>query len=183
MLVMVRNRSRAVTKQSPIMADHQASSLSPPTPQNPTQSISSFLGSPRFFNGGFLPKNLSPTSILDTNKQLINFPGNPFGSSCHWFPSFLGWRWNGTSWEISLSLDYQKIVMDAEDDGCFLSFSSKKQLYLHHCDHPLTIDGAIKLNSIFSVHSTVKYVTDLQVFRGLVRDNSSIESFHHQPNG
>ncbi|XP_023773017.1 FCS-Like Zinc finger 8 [Lactuca sativa] len=81
MLLMLRNRSRAVTKQSPIMADHQASSLSPPTPQNPTRSISSFLGSPRFFNGGFLPKNLSPTSILDTNKQLINFPGNPFGFS------------------------------------------------------------------------------------------------------
>ncbi|KAI3749404.1 hypothetical protein L2E82_20016 [Cichorium intybus] len=79
MLVMLRNRSRAVTKQSPIMADHQASSLSSPTPQNPTRSISHFLGSPRFFNGRFLPK--SPTSILDTNKQLYNFAGNSIGFS------------------------------------------------------------------------------------------------------
>ncbi|KAL4558754.1 hypothetical protein LXL04_036956 [Taraxacum kok-saghyz] len=81
MLVMLRNRSRAVTKQSPIMADHQASPLSPPTSQNPTRSISYFLGSPRFFNGGLLPKSLSPTSILDTKKQLCNFAGNPFGFS------------------------------------------------------------------------------------------------------
>lgn len=81
MLVMLRNRSRAVTKQSPIMADHQASPLSPPTSQNPTRSISSFLASPRFFNGGFFPKNLSPISILDTDKHLCNFAGSPFGFS------------------------------------------------------------------------------------------------------
>ncbi|MFS7975792.1 putative Zf-FLZ domain-containing protein [Helianthus anomalus] len=73
---MLRNRSRAVTKQSPIMADHQTRSA-PNTP-NPTRSLSSFLGSPRFFNGFFSPKNLSPTSILDTDKQIFNFAGNPF---------------------------------------------------------------------------------------------------------
>ncbi|KVH94380.1 protein MARD1-like [Cynara cardunculus var. scolymus] len=78
---MLRNRSRAVTKQSPIMADHQPSSLPSPTPHNPTRSISSFLGSPRFFNGFFLPKKLSdgsPTSILESNKQFSDFAGNPF---------------------------------------------------------------------------------------------------------
>ncbi|KAJ0512645.1 putative Zf-FLZ domain, FCS-Like Zinc finger 8/MARD1 [Helianthus annuus] len=60
---MLRNRSRAVTKQSPIMADHQTRSA-PNTP-NPTRSLSSFLGSPRFFNGFFSPKNLSPESPGD----------------------------------------------------------------------------------------------------------------------
>lgn len=78
LVVMLRNGSRAVTRQSPIMADHQASSLSPATTQNPIRSISSFIGSPRFFNGFFSTKNLSPTSILDTNKQFCNFTGNPF---------------------------------------------------------------------------------------------------------
>ncbi|KAD6120022.1 hypothetical protein R6Q59_026141 [Mikania micrantha] len=75
---MLRNRSRAVTKQSPIMADHQASSRSSAAAQDPTRSFSSFLGSPRFFNGFFSPKNLSPTSTLDTNKQFCNFIGSPF---------------------------------------------------------------------------------------------------------
>ncbi|KAI3760112.1 hypothetical protein L1987_50502 [Smallanthus sonchifolius] len=75
---MLRNRSRAITKQSPIMADHQASSRSSPTTPDPTRSISTFLGSPRFFNGFFSPKILSPTSILETNKQICNFAGNPF---------------------------------------------------------------------------------------------------------
>ncbi|KAJ9542997.1 hypothetical protein OSB04_022704 [Centaurea solstitialis] len=67
---MLRNRSRVVTKQPPIMPDHQP---------DPTRSISSFLPSPRFFNGFFLPKNgSSPTSILDTNKQLRDSVDNPF---------------------------------------------------------------------------------------------------------
>ncbi|XP_076935185.1 FCS-Like Zinc finger 8-like [Bidens hawaiensis] len=67
---MLRNRSRAVTKQSPIMPDHQHQP-STRTTSNPTRSISSFLGSPRFFN-------LSPTSILDTHKQISSFGANPF---------------------------------------------------------------------------------------------------------
>ncbi|XP_071716208.1 FCS-Like Zinc finger 8-like [Rutidosis leptorrhynchoides] len=75
---MLRNRSRAVTKQSPIMTDHQPSSLSPGNTQNPTRSISSFLGSPRFFNGFFSPKTISPTTILNTNNQIFNFGANPF---------------------------------------------------------------------------------------------------------
>ncbi|KAI7755481.1 hypothetical protein M8C21_031655 [Ambrosia artemisiifolia] len=76
---MLRSRSRAVTKQSPIMSDHPPSSRSSATKPDPTRSLSSFLGSPRFFNGLFSPKNLlSPTSILDTDKQSFNFANNPF---------------------------------------------------------------------------------------------------------
>ncbi|KAI3460889.1 hypothetical protein Pfo_017552 [Paulownia fortunei] len=78
---MLRNRSRAVTSKQALMAD-QTSLLSPT--KNPTTPISSFLGSPRFFNG-LLTKNLSdaettvmsPTSILDT-KNSSSFV-NPFG--------------------------------------------------------------------------------------------------------
>lgn len=78
---MLRNRSRAVTSKQALMAD-QTSLLSPT--KNPSSPISSFLGSPRFFNG-FLSKNLfdaeitamSPTSILDT-KNSSSFV-NPFG--------------------------------------------------------------------------------------------------------
>ncbi|XP_076931287.1 FCS-Like Zinc finger 8-like [Bidens hawaiensis] len=70
--MMLRNRSRAVTKQSPIMSDHQHPSSTRTTPDS-TRSISSFLGSPRFFN-----LNLSPTSILDTHKQITIFGANPF---------------------------------------------------------------------------------------------------------
>ncbi|XP_024975473.1 protein MARD1-like isoform X2 [Cynara cardunculus var. scolymus] len=59
------------------MADQQAPSLSSPT----TRPVSSFLPSPRFFNGLFSPKTLtdsepSPTSILDIHK---NFNYNPLG--------------------------------------------------------------------------------------------------------
>ncbi|KAI3449658.1 hypothetical protein Pfo_006323 [Paulownia fortunei] len=78
---MLRNRSRAVTSKQALMADH-TSMLSPT--KNPSSPISSFLGSPRFFNG-FLARNLfdketsvmSPTSILDT-KNSSSFV-NPFG--------------------------------------------------------------------------------------------------------
>ncbi|KAL0419882.1 UNVERIFIED_CONTAM: FCS-Like Zinc finger 8 [Sesamum radiatum] len=77
---MLRNRSRAVSSKQAFMADH-TSLFSPP--KNPSSPISSFLGSPRFFNG-FLAKALSdaetsvmsPTSILDT-KNSSSFV-NPF---------------------------------------------------------------------------------------------------------
>ncbi|KAK4407154.1 FCS-Like Zinc finger 8 [Sesamum angolense] len=77
---MLRNRSRAVSSKQAFMADH--TSLFSPT-KNPSSPISSFLGSPRFFNG-FLAKSLSdaetsvmsPTSILDT-KNSSSFV-NPF---------------------------------------------------------------------------------------------------------
>ncbi|XP_024967783.1 protein MARD1-like [Cynara cardunculus var. scolymus] len=55
------------------------------TTQNPTKPVSSFLGSPRFFNGFFMPKPLSdaesssPTSILDTKQLFSTFGSNPFG--------------------------------------------------------------------------------------------------------
>ncbi|KAI3678900.1 hypothetical protein L6452_38204 [Arctium lappa] len=68
---MLRNRSRAITKQSPIMTDHHQQ---PPPSSNPTRSISSFLPSPRFFNGFFQ----SPTSILESNKQFSDFATDPF---------------------------------------------------------------------------------------------------------
>ncbi|KAL8548285.1 hypothetical protein ACS0TY_007563 [Phlomoides rotata] len=74
---MLRNRSRAVTSKQALMADQ--TSFHSPT-KTPSSPISSFLGSPRFFNG-FLSKNLfdseSPTSILDA-KNSPNFV-NPFG--------------------------------------------------------------------------------------------------------
>ncbi|GER29751.1 hypothetical protein STAS_05633 [Striga asiatica] len=72
---MLRNRSRAVTTKQALMADQ-------------TSPISSFLNSPRLFNG-FLSKNqfsdtetnnstlMSPTSTLDT-KNNLSFV-NPFG--------------------------------------------------------------------------------------------------------
>uniref|UniRef100_A0A5B6YG05 FLZ-type domain-containing protein n=1 Tax=Davidia involucrata TaxID=16924 RepID=A0A5B6YG05_DAVIN len=65
---MLRNRSRAVSSKQALMADH--SSLTSPS-QDQTRPISSFIGSPKFFNG-FLAKGtsetetMSPTSILDT---------------------------------------------------------------------------------------------------------------------
>ncbi|PIN09011.1 hypothetical protein CDL12_18404 [Handroanthus impetiginosus] len=78
---MLRNRSRAVTKKQALMAD-QPSLISPT--KNPSSPISSFLSSPRFFNG-LLGKTLfdaestimSPTSILDA-KNSPSFV-NPFG--------------------------------------------------------------------------------------------------------
>ncbi|KAJ0691814.1 putative Zf-FLZ domain, FCS-Like Zinc finger 8/MARD1 [Helianthus annuus] len=76
--MMLRNRSISVTKQSPIVTDHQAPSCSSTTTPNPTRPGSSFLGSPRFFNGFFLHKNLFAASILDTNKLFCSFAGNPF---------------------------------------------------------------------------------------------------------
>lgn len=76
---MLRNRSRAVTKQS-LMADHNSVPASKPKQTTP---ISSFLGSPRFFNGffskgvtSFEPVN-KPTSMLES-PRISNF-GTPFG--------------------------------------------------------------------------------------------------------
>lgn len=76
---MLRNRSRAVTKQS-LMADHNSVPASKPKQTTP---ISSFLGSPRFFNGffskgvtSFEPVN-KPTLLLES-PRISNF-GNPFG--------------------------------------------------------------------------------------------------------
>ncbi|KAH6772781.1 hypothetical protein C2S51_011185 [Perilla frutescens var. frutescens] len=76
---MLRNRSRAVTSKQAVMSD-QTSFVSPTN--NSCSPISSFLNSPRFFNG-FLSKKvfdaetMSPTSILDS-KNSTNFL-NPFG--------------------------------------------------------------------------------------------------------
>ncbi|KAL3644883.1 hypothetical protein CASFOL_010063 [Castilleja foliolosa] len=83
---MLRNRSRrAVTTKQALMAD-QTSSLSPTT-NKPNSPISSFLISPRFFNGYFTKTHfsepetnvitMSPTSTLDT-KSASSFV-NPFG--------------------------------------------------------------------------------------------------------
>lgn len=73
---MLRNRSRAVTKQS-LMADHNSVPATKPKP------ISSFFGSPRFFNGffskgvtSFEPVN-KPTSMLESPR--ISYFGSPFG--------------------------------------------------------------------------------------------------------
>ncbi|GFP92312.1 hypothetical protein PHJA_001375300 [Phtheirospermum japonicum] len=82
---MLRNRSRAVTTKQALMAD-QTPSLSPTT-NKPNSPISSFLNSPRLFNGFFTKTHfseteanvitMSPTSILDT-KNASSFV-NPFG--------------------------------------------------------------------------------------------------------
>ncbi|KAL8100794.1 hypothetical protein AgCh_032875 [Apium graveolens] len=76
---MLRNRSRAVTKQS-LMADHNSVPASKPKQTTP---ISSFFGSPRFFNGffskgvtSFEPVN-KPTLMLES-PRFSNF-GTPFG--------------------------------------------------------------------------------------------------------
>ncbi|KAM7506698.1 hypothetical protein LguiA_017151 [Lonicera macranthoides] len=78
-MLLLRNRYRKISGKQALMADQ--SSVKSPT-QNQTSPVSSFLGSPRFFNG-FLTKGLSdtqssitPTSILDT-KLFSN--ANPFG--------------------------------------------------------------------------------------------------------
>nr|GMD23652.1 protein MARD1-like [Ipomoea batatas] len=77
---MLRNR---LSGKQGLMAGEQ-SSLSSPS-QNPAKPLSSFLGSPRIFNG-FWNRNrsdaenslsMSPTSILD-GKLFLNF-GHPFG--------------------------------------------------------------------------------------------------------
>nr|GMD25069.1 protein MARD1-like [Ipomoea batatas] len=77
---MLRNR---LSGKQGLMAGEQ-SSLSSPS-QNPAKPLSSFLGSPRIFNGfwnrnrsdGENSLSLSPTSILD-GKLFLNF-GHPFG--------------------------------------------------------------------------------------------------------
>ena len=76
-VVMLKNRSKAVTSKQAIMGDH--SSLPCPT-ENFTKPISFLLGSPKFFRG-FLSNGspeteeaISPTSIFDTKP----FSGNPF---------------------------------------------------------------------------------------------------------
>ncbi|KAJ8543154.1 hypothetical protein K7X08_005677 [Anisodus acutangulus] len=82
-MVMLRNNSRRAvsSKQS-----HMADNMSLPSPiQNNTNNnpISSFLASPRFFNGMLtrslsdIDSEISPKSILDC-KQMFNL-GNPFG--------------------------------------------------------------------------------------------------------
>ncbi|KZV48496.1 hypothetical protein F511_35536 [Dorcoceras hygrometricum] len=78
---MLRNRSRTVTTKQAIMADQNPI---PASAKNPTNQVSSFLNSPRFFNG-FLSRTVSdpesalvsPTSILDTRIS-PNFV-TPFG--------------------------------------------------------------------------------------------------------
>ncbi|XP_073143451.1 FCS-Like Zinc finger 8-like [Henckelia pumila] len=75
---MLRNRSRTVTTKQAIMADQNP--IHSPA-KNPTKPVSSFLNSPRFFNG-FLSRTISdplvsPTSILDTRIS-PNFV-TPFG--------------------------------------------------------------------------------------------------------
>ena len=76
---MLRNRSRAVTKQS-LMADHNSV---PASKSKQTASNSSFFGSPRFFNR-FFPKGVTnfepvkkPASVLGS-PRISNF-GSSFG--------------------------------------------------------------------------------------------------------
>lgn len=84
---MLRNRSRAVAGKQNRMTDH-GSLPSPNQNQNQTTPISSFLGSPRFFNG-LLTRSISdvggsqssPTSILDSKPftNLTTATSNLFG--------------------------------------------------------------------------------------------------------
>ncbi|KAI3778248.1 hypothetical protein L2E82_07401 [Cichorium intybus] len=85
---------------------------------------------------GFVAKALSLTSPRDACRLSL---------VCSLFRSAAEWD---AVWESFLPLNYQKIVAEAEDGGCSLSFSSKKQLYLRLCDHPLIIDGGNKSFSL-----------------------------------
>lgn len=90
---------------------------------------------------GFVAKALSLTSPRDACR--LSLVSSLFRSAAEW----------DAVWETFLPFDYQKIVSEAEDGGCSLSFSSKKQLYLRLCDHPLIIDGGnkVKFSNFFSV--------------------------------
>ncbi|CAI9295519.1 unnamed protein product [Lactuca saligna] len=85
---------------------------------------------------GFVAKALSLTSPRDACR--LSLVSSLFRSAAEW----------DAVWETFLPFDYQKIVSEAEDGGCSLSFSSKKQLYLRLCDHPLIIDGGNKSFSL-----------------------------------
>ncbi|KAL3647861.1 hypothetical protein CASFOL_008829 [Castilleja foliolosa] len=74
---MLRNRSRAVTTKQALMAD-QTSSLSPTT-HKPTSPISSFLNSPRLFNGFFTRTHFSETETSIINMSPTSILVNPFG--------------------------------------------------------------------------------------------------------
>ncbi|XP_027096339.1 FCS-Like Zinc finger 8 [Coffea arabica] len=83
---MLRNRSRAVTNNQALTSDYHSSLVSSPTTptQNTTSIASSFLRSPRIFDGILAGRSLSdadnaksPTSILDA-KPFSNFV-KPFG--------------------------------------------------------------------------------------------------------
>lgn len=84
-MVMMRNNSRRAvsSKQSP-MADKKSFSSPIQSNTNNNNPISSFLASPRFFNGlltrslsDIVESEISPKSILDS-KKMFNL-GNPFG--------------------------------------------------------------------------------------------------------
>lgn len=77
---MLRSRSRTVTTKQSLMADHNSVPSSKPKQTTP---ISSFFGSPRFFNGYFskgvtnFEPVTKPTSIFDSPR--ISSFGTPFG--------------------------------------------------------------------------------------------------------
>ncbi|XP_076913297.1 F-box protein PP2-B11-like [Bidens hawaiensis] len=77
---------------------------------------------------GFVSKAVSLTSPRDACR---------LSSVCSIFRSAAAWD---DVWESFLPSDYPKIVT-VEDGGC----SSKKQLFLRLCDHPIVIDGGNKI--------------------------------------
>ncbi|XP_076935384.1 putative F-box protein PP2-B12 [Bidens hawaiensis] len=81
---------------------------------------------------GFVAKALSLTSPLDASRLSL---------VCSFFRSAADWD---AVWESFLPEDYRKIVSQA-DGGCW---SSKKQLYLWLCDHPVIIDAGNKSFSL-----------------------------------
>lgn len=53
-------------------------------------------------------------------------------------------------WERFLPSDYRQIISRSIDgsDSLIRKFDSKKELYLHLCDHPVLIDGGLKVKLI-----------------------------------
>lgn len=123
---MLRNRYRAVTGKQNLMTDH-GSLPSPNQNQNQTTAISSFLGSPRFFNG-LLTRSISdvgasqssPTSILDS-KPSTNLSSNPFGYDKNFF--ILNNNNNTSENGVNKHINYEKT------DGIGLALLDDEKVY------------------------------------------------------
>lgn len=94
-----------------------------------------------FFGGlpeGFIANTLSLTSPRDACR--LSLVASIFRSASEW----------DAVWERFLPSDYQDIIAQAVDrDGLArLRFSTKKELYMHICDHPILIDGGNKSFSL-----------------------------------
>ncbi|KAI3718290.1 hypothetical protein L6452_19154 [Arctium lappa] len=95
---------------------------------------------------GFIANAISLTSPRDACR---------LSTVCSVFRSAAEWD---AVWESFLPSDYQKIVVAAGGDS--LTFSSKKQLFLRLCDHPLIIDDGNKSFSLDKQSGKKCYMLD-----------------------